>query len=148
MWEVLVKLCSVVSPYRDLLNVLLGSLISVPVSLWASRRVSEEYFKKQRAIDRAKEKAEVLLRFNKLVRAFKKWQTEMPGQSKQRAFPDYVKDAMDEYKTYHDIYLPEGDVMSSYRQAAIIARKEIQKELESASTDPDMLWDPEGNPKS
>lgn len=120
MWNALAVVREALAPYRDLL---VGSAIGSATSIV----IAELYFQRQRRRDKEKEKAEVLLRFEKLTRAYKRHFLSSLGRRENEAFPDYVKDAMVEYRTYHDIYRQEGDVAGSYSQAMKLAQMEMQE---------------------
>ena len=121
MWSAMKTVSDVLAPLLDLFEVLLGGLISL--------LVTEVYFRRQLKLDKRKQKAEVLLRFSKLVRAYKRHMLSGLKRREEGTFPDYVKDARDEYETYHNLFLPgvEGGGSSSTRQAQELAQAEIEK---------------------
>ncbi len=116
--SVLKAIIDALGPARDLLlGVLLGTLVSL--------LIAENYFQRQRKLDKEKEKAAVLLQFLKLTNVYKRWHLEKLGREEEGAFPIYVKDAMAEYATVYDLYLPNGDHTQGYKQALETAQKEI-----------------------
>jgi len=110
MWSAVAELGKLLADIRDLLEVILGSLISL--------LVSQYYFRRQLRL-------ELLIRFTKLVTARKRYMLSTLGLREKDTFPDYVKDAMVDYKGYFEVYLPEGDIASVHRQAGELAQKEI-----------------------
>jgi hypothetical protein len=101
----------------NLFGVLCGAAISILVSRY--------YFRRQF-------KAEILLRYAKLVMAYKRDQLNEMGFSEPNTFSDSVKVAMAEYKTYLEAFDSRLDVNEMYRQALNTARDEIQTALKSS----------------
>jgi hypothetical protein len=110
MWDALGELGKLLASIRDLLEVVLGSLISLAVAKY--------YFRRQLHL-------ELMIRFAKLTIAYKRYSLSQMKLREKDSFPDYVHEAMAEYKEYFDVYLPEGDIASSYSQAMKLAQNKI-----------------------
>ena|SRR5437867_9441628 len=104
------------------IGIALGALFSLLTSWFVAHR----YFKRQRKIDKEKERKEVELSHAKLMGAY----FRMYGKQPKSPSP-YLRDAMAEFEMKVKVYRPEFDAQQMMRQTGIDAEKFIRDNPDS-----------------